>query len=49
MYKVQNKNIAAFKKLVLEIAFTLQKHKSSKYINFQIKPSEQRCFVNMAL
>lgn len=49
MYKVQNKNIAAFKKLVLEIAFTLQLHKSSKYLNFQIKPSERRLFVNMAL
>lgn len=41
--------MAAFKKLVLEIASTLQQHKNSKYIKFKIKPSEQRLFANMAL
>lgn len=43
-HKVQNKNMAAFKKLVIQAAYTLLQYKSSKYIKFNIKSPEQRFF-----
>lgn len=46
-HKVQNKNMAAFKNLVLKIAYTLLEYKSSKFIKFNIKSSEQRLFTKM--